>query len=200
VKKGQTSASNGLAPLPAEASPEGVGKRGREAAELLPLVYQELRRLAHHRLAGERRSQLLQTTALVHEAYLRLEHNGHTRWENRGHFFAAAATAMRRILVERARRRRQLKRGAGHHPVELEEAAVVAGPRSIDMLALDEALKKLAGNDAQAAQVVNLRYFAGLSIEETADALDMSPRSVKRAWTYARAWLQVEMTQTVSRE
>ncbi len=164
------------------------------AAELLPLVYQQLRRLAHRRLSREPRDQILQTTALVHEAYLRLEHTGHIRWENRAHFFAAAATAMRRILVERARRRRQRKHGAGHRTVSLDEDALVAGPRGIDMLALDEALKKLASHDARACRVVNLRYFAGLSVEETAGVLEVSPRSVKRAWTYARAWLRDEMT------
>lgn len=171
------------------------GAGGRDAAELLPLVYRELRRLAHRRLAGEPRGQLLQTTALVHEAYLRLEHKGHTRWENRAHFFAAAATAMRRILVEQARGRRQWKRGAGYRTVTLDEAGIVAGPRGIDMLALDEALKKLAAHDAHAGQVVNLRYFAGLSIEETALALDVSPRTVKRTWSYAKAWLLDEMTE-----
>lgn len=165
-----------------------------EAAELLPLVYQELRKLAHHRLARERRGQTLQTTALVHEAYLRLSENGQTRWENRAHFFAAAAIAMRRILVERARRRDQRKRGVDYRRITLDESVAATEAPSVDLLALDKALKRLQAHDAQASQVVHLRYFAGLDVEDTAEVLGVSPRTVKRAWSYAKAWLSDAMT------
>ena len=160
----------------------------------MPLVYQELRRLAHHRLARERPGQTLQTTALVHEAYLRLVANGRPRWENRAHFFAAAAISMRRILVERARKRDQGKRGGDRQRITLNEGVAATQAPSVDLLALDEALKRLELHDAQASQVVNLRYFAGLDVEDTAEVLGVSPRTVKRAWSYAKAWLRDAMS------
>jgi RNA polymerase sigma factor (TIGR02999 family) len=173
---------------------DNQNRDAREAADLLPLVYQELRRLAHHRLARERPGQTLQTTALVHEAYLRLVSNGRARWENRAHFFAAAAIAMRRILVEQARKRDQGKRGGDRQRITLNEGVAATQAPSVDLLALDEALKRLEAHDAQASQVVNLRYFAGLDVEDTAEALGISPRTVKRAWSYAKAWLRDAMS------
>ena len=158
--------------------------------ELLPLVYTELRRLAHRRMAGEPTGQSLQSADLVHEAYLRLVRAPHARWANRAHFFAAAATAMRRILVERARKRKEVKRGGGQTRVTLDEnLSAKAQPREVDMLALDEALNRLEVRDKQMADVVMLRYFAGLSVEDAARALGVSPRTVNRDWNLAKAWL-----------
>lgn len=166
-----------------------------EAAEqLLPLVYDELRRLASQRMTQEKPGQTLQATALVHEAYLRLVGDqGGGRWESRGHFFAAAAEAMRRILVERARKRRTQRRGGGAVGQMLREEDRVEDPVSDDVLDLDEALTKLASVDGQAADVVKLRVFAGMTIEETAGALGVSTRTADRAWAYARAWLSREL-------
>jgi RNA polymerase sigma factor (TIGR02999 family) len=160
------------------------------AAQLLPLVYNDLRRLAAHQLAHEAPGQTLEPTALVHEAYLRLARDpagGH--WDGRGHFFAAAAEAMRRILVENARRKHALKNGGGraHHP--LDEAELLAPQPREDVLALDEALTQLAAADPAAAELVQLRYFGGLSIPDAAQLLGISPRSADRLWAYARAWL-----------
>jgi RNA polymerase sigma factor (TIGR02999 family) len=168
---------------------------GRRAAfdELLPLVYAELKRLARSRLARERPGRTLQATGLVHEAYLRLVGDESMAWENRGHFFATAAEAMRRILIERARRRQSLKRGGGRTPQPLDEELLAAAPPDEELLALHEALERLEASDAQRGQVVKLRYFAGLSIEETAQALALSPRSVTRLWASARAWLHREI-------
>ena len=159
-------------------------------AQLLPLVYEELRWLAKHRLAHEPPGQTLQPTALVHEAYLRLvgEDRGQ-HWDGRSHFFAAAAEAMRRILVENARRKRRLKRGGDLTRQELAEADLRSPEPSEDLLALDEALDQLAATDRPAADLVNLRYFGGLSIPEAARALGISPRTADRLWAYARAWL-----------
>ncbi len=161
------------------------------AEELLPLVYAELRRLAARRLAVEKPGQTLDATALVHEAYLRLA-GGATpqQWDGRGHFFAAAAEAMRRILIERARRRKTYKHGGGRSQVDLSVACSLAetGP-SVDVLALDEALTRLADESPAKANVVKLRYFAGLTSRETADALGISVATAERHWTYARSWL-----------
>jgi len=159
--------------------------------ELLPEVYDELRKLARARLARERdANQTLQPTALVHEAYLRVAGDApEQQWDRRGHFFAAAALAMRRILVERARHYQRLKHGAGGERVELDSAMLRADPGLTDLVAVDEALTRLEQTDARKAQVVTLRYFAGLSIEETAAALDISPATVKNEWAFARAWL-----------
>jgi RNA polymerase sigma factor (TIGR02999 family) len=160
------------------------------AAELLPLVYNELRRLAAHRLSREGPGQTLQPTALVHEAYLRLigDKDG-ARWENRGHFFAAASEAMRRILVDEVRRKRSQKRGGRMARQEMDAAELAAPEPREDLLALDEALTQLTGSEPIAAQVVQLRYFGGLTIPEAAKVLHISPRTANRHWTYARAWL-----------
>lgn len=177
---------------------------GRDSAadRLLPVVYAELRRLARARLVRERSAAAHQATSLVHEAYLRLVGDREYRWDNRAHFFAAAGEAMRRILIERARRRARLKHGGGQRRVTFDEdstegrAAVTPdpGPPPEELLALDDALIRLDARDAAMGNVVKLRYFAGLTVAETARALEMSPRSVNRLWTAARAWLHAEMT------
>jgi RNA polymerase sigma factor (TIGR02999 family) len=165
------------------------------ANQLLPLVYEELRRLAAHKLARETPGQTLQATALVHEAYLRLVGSGEAsapqaqHWSGRGHFFAAAAEAMRRILVENCRRKASLKRGGGLLRQELTESELAAPAASDDVLALDEALTQLAQTDAVAAELVKLRYFAGLTSQQAAEALGISARTADRTWAYARAWL-----------
>jgi len=163
--------------------------------ELLPLVYEELRVLAAQRLGHEPPGQTLQATALVHEAYLRLVGDNSQGWNSRGHFFAAAAEAMRRILVENARRKSSEKHGGGHARSSLEasQAASLLGPTPDDLIALDEVLQRLSQVDPAKAQVVKLRYFAGLTIEQTAASLGISPATAKRLWTYARAWLIREM-------
>jgi RNA polymerase sigma factor (TIGR02999 family) len=159
--------------------------------EMLPEVYDELRKLARARLARERHSnQTLQPTALVHEAYLRVAGDQQEKlWDRRGHFFAAAALAMRRILVERARHYQRVKHGSSAERVELDSGMMRIDPALIDLVAVDEALKQLEETDPRKAQIVTLRYFAGLSIEETAGALDLSPATVKNEWAFARAWL-----------
>lgn len=161
--------------------------------ELLPLVYAELRRLARSRMAREKHAHSVQPTSLVHQAYLRLVGDRQPHWEGRGHFFAAAAEAMRRILVERARQRASLKRGGDMQRVEYDEAQAVSEPRAADLLSLDAALEDLEALDSTMANVVKLRYFAGLTIPETADVLGLSARSINRHWTAARAWLHREM-------
>jgi len=161
------------------------------AGELLPEVYDELRKLARARLARERQPhQTLQPTALVHEAYLRVSGDRpHAQWDRRGHFFAAAALAMRRILVERARHYQRIRHGAGGEHVEIDETMARADPALTDLVAVDEALGQLERADPRKAQIVTLRYFAGLSVEETAKALDLSAATVKNEWAFARAWL-----------
>ena len=167
---------------------------------LLPLVYDELRRLAAQKLAHERAGQTLQPTALVHEAYLRLVGRGEEEeWNGRGHFFAAAAEAMRRILVENARRRNAAKHGGGRARQELESDLMpIAEPRE-DLLALDEALTKLATTNRQAAELVHLRYFAGLTLPEAAEAMGIAPRTAGRLWAYARAWLRREVERSAEK-
>ena len=161
---------------------------------LMPLVYAELRRLAAHYLKGERPGQTLQPTALVHEAYLKLLKDRPERWQNRAHFSAIAAHAMRQILIERARARDALKRGGGQPRVTFDEGLPAAAPdQSVDMIALDAALDRLAALDPGQARIVELRYFGGLSIEETAEAMKISPATVKRHWAAARAWLAKEL-------
>jgi RNA polymerase sigma factor (TIGR02999 family) len=161
------------------------------AEQLLPLVYDELRRLAAGKMAQENPGHTLGATALVHEAYLRLVDVDRARhWKSRGHFFAAAAEAMRHILVDRARRKQAEKRGGNRERVEFDEANLAAAEDAEEVLAVDEALAGLAAADAQAAELIKLRYFAGLSIPEAAEALNLSPRSADRLWAYARAWLR----------
>jgi RNA polymerase sigma factor (TIGR02999 family) len=166
----------------------------RATEELLPLVYAELRRLAAARMARETPGHTLEPTALVHEAYLRLVGGGDVEWSNRGHFFAAAAEAMRRILIERARRSARVRHGGGQRRVELPTG--VAGSDAPDLerlLALDQALSRLEARDPEMARVAKLRHFAGLTVDETALAMGVSPRSVNRLWTAARAWLGREL-------
>ena len=166
-----------------------AGEAG-SSADLLPQVYDELRRLARSRIAREPAGLTLQPTALVHEAYLRLAGDGSDRrWDRRGHFFAAAAIAMRRILVERARHYRRIKHGGEQQRVELEGESPALAPALPDVLAIDQALTRLEQIDPQKARIVLLRYFAGLTIEETAAAMDLSPATVKNEWAFARAWL-----------
>lgn len=160
---------------------------------LVPIVYEELRRLAHHYMRGERTGHTLQTTALVNEAYVRLTGIKGLQWRDRAHFFAMAGTLMRRVLVDYARHRGRDKRGAGISVTSLDDQAVTS-ERSVDIVALDEALERLATVDPQQSRIVELRFFAGLSIEETAEALDISPATVKRDWTTARMWLHRELT------
>jgi RNA polymerase sigma factor (TIGR02999 family) len=161
------------------------------AGQLLPLVYDELRKLAAMKLAQEKPGQTLQATALVHEAYVRLLDGDHAQqWESRGHFFAAAAEAMRRILVENARRKHRRKHGGGLRRIDLDGADLIGGtPPSDDLIALDEALKKLAAEEPVKAELVRLRYFAGLTIPEAAELLGISTATAERYWTYARTWL-----------
>jgi RNA polymerase sigma factor (TIGR02999 family) len=160
------------------------------SAELLPQVYEELRKLARARIAREPAGLTLQPTALVHEAYLRLTGSGaDRRWDRRGHFFGAAAIAMRRILVERARHYRRVRHGGEQQRVELDIDSPAPTPEFADVLAIDQALTRLEQIDSTKARVVLLRYFAGLTIEETADAMELSPATVKNEWAFARAWL-----------
>ena len=163
--------------------------------QLLPLVYEELRKLAAHRLAQEKPGQTLQATALVHEAYLRLVGAGDPHWDDRGHFFAAAAEAMRRILVDNARRKQSLRRGGNLQRRDLEQAEIVVPHPSDDLLGLDEALNKLAERDEIKAELVKLRYFAGLTGEQAAKVLGISTSTADRHWAYARAWLHQEILQ-----
>jgi RNA polymerase sigma factor (TIGR02999 family) len=171
------------------------------ADQLLPLVYSELRKLAARRLAREVPGQTLQATALVHEAYLRLVDTARVQsWNSRGHFFAAAAEAMRRILVENARRKKSLKAGGGHRRVELSDVEpAFEGPR-IDLLALDEALAQLEAKDKRKAKLVKLRYFAGLTNEQAAEALGISPSTADNDWAYARSWLRLAIEGNASRD
>ncbi len=162
---------------------------------LLPLVYTELHRQASSYLRRERRNHTLQTTALIHEAYLKLINQREVNWQNRAHFFGIAAQAMRRILVDYARERHREKRGGIGENLPLEEAAlIVSEERSVDLVALDEALTRLAEFDERQARIVELRYFSGLSIEETAEVLHISPSTVKSDWNVAKAWLRHEIT------
>ena len=159
------------------------------AAGLLPLVYEELRKLAAQKLGQEKPGQTLQGTALVHEAYLRLVGADDPGWNSRGHFFAAAAEAMRRILVENARRKDRLKHGGGKAKVDVDRLDLAAPERPDELLALDEALTRLATADPQAAELVKLRYFAGLTVSQAAEALGIAPRSADFLWSYAKAFL-----------
>jgi RNA polymerase sigma factor (TIGR02999 family) len=166
----------------------------RAASELLPLVYEELRRLAAQKLAHESPGQTLQATALVHEAYVRLVETEKVQdWNGRGHFFAAAAEAMRRILVENARRKQRVKHGGNRRRIDLDEACPVVQPPCDNLLALDEALSRLAAHDPLRAELVKLRFFAGLTMPEAARALGLSLATAERHWTFARTWLYAEL-------
>jgi len=174
-------------------NPTGAGTQA-VYDELFPLVYAELRRIAAREMRREKPGRTLQTTALVHEAYLRLLKDASLSFENRAHFLGIAAHAMREILIEHARARSARKRGGGAVRITLDDLVAPVPSPSIDVLALDEALQRLARLDQRHARVVELRYFGGLSVEETAVALELSPATVKRAWTVARAWLFRELT------
>jgi RNA polymerase sigma factor (TIGR02999 family) len=164
------------------------------AEELLPLVYDELRKLAAQRLAWEKPGQTLEATGLVHEAYLRLVDAEKARsWNSRGHFFAAAAEAMRRILVERARHKKSLKAGGDRHREGLADITVAGAEPGVDLLGLNEALEKLESQDKRKAELVKLRFFAGLTIEQAAQALDISTSTADNDWAYARCWLRLEI-------
>ena len=161
--------------------------------ELMPLVYDELRRLAHHYMSRERPGHTIQTTALVNEAYLRLVDQKNVSWQNRAHFFGIAAQLMRRILIDYARKHRSAKRGGEVRLVSLDEAAVMTEERAAELTALDEALNNLASFDPQQSRIVELRFFGGLTIEETAEVMKLSVDMVKREWSTARGWLYREM-------
>jgi RNA polymerase sigma factor (TIGR02999 family) len=165
--------------------------------ELLPLVEKELHNLASHYMRRERPGHTLQTTALVHEAYLRLVDQKEVRWQNRAHFFGIAARIMRRILLNHARDQKRLKRGGGAFQVSLSEAAVISAEKSAELLALDEALSRLANIDERKSRVVELRYFGGLSIEETAEVLKIGTATVMRDWNMAKAWLMREISDAI---
>jgi RNA polymerase sigma-70 factor, ECF subfamily len=167
--------------------------------QLMPVVYDELHRLARHYMAQERPGHTLQTTALVNEAYLRLVDSAQPSWQNRAQFFAVCAQVMRRILVDCARTRQAMKRGGEMRPLELEEALVVAAAPAANLVALDDALKALAVVDTRKSQVVELRFFGGLSVEETAEVLNVSPDTVMRDWRLAKSWLRRELGQEKSR-
>jgi RNA polymerase sigma factor (TIGR02999 family) len=170
-------------------------QQGKEEAadELLPLVYEELRKLAAHKMAGEAPGQTLQPTALVHEAWLRLTGAESRTWDSRGHFFAAAAEAMRRILIERARAKSRLRRGGGGERVPLEHVTIASEDPPETVLAINEALERLAARDPFKAEVVKMRYFVGLSQDEIAQALGVSVPTIRRHWAIARAWLYAEL-------
>ncbi len=161
---------------------------------LMPLVYEELRRVARRHMLGEHPGHSLQATALVNDVYIRLVDQRRVNWQNRAHFFGAAAQIIRRLLVEHARARHRLKRGGDELQVTLNDEIEVSAAVELDVVALDDALSRLAKLDPQQARIIELRFFAGLSIEETAEALSISPATVKRDWTTARAWLYREMT------
>ena len=176
--------------------------RGDEQAlaQLIPQIYEELRRLASSYLCGERPDHTLQTTDLVHEAYLRLVDQKHVEWNNRNHFFGVAAQIMRRILVDHARKHVSLKRGGSFARISLEEAAVFSRGRPRELIVVDELLKRLASLDPQGCRIVELRFFAGLSLEETAEVTGLSTAKVRREWSATKAWLMREMSRSSSNE
>jgi RNA polymerase sigma factor (TIGR02999 family) len=163
---------------------------------LMPLVYDELRRMARRYMDRQPSGHTLQTTALIHEAYLRLVNQQEVQWQNRAHFFGVAAKAMRSILVDYARTRQAVKRGGATHLVSLDEAAVVSAEPTAELVALDDALQRLAAFDQRKCQVVEMRYFGGLTVEETAEVLQVSPETVARDWRLARTWLLRELSKT----
>ena len=167
--------------------------KAQAADELLPLVYAELRKLAAARMSHESPNQTLQPTALVHEAWLRLAGNQNVKWEGRAHFFGAAAEAMRRILIDRARRKQALRHGGGQERLDVDEVDIAAPAKDDELLAMDEALKKFTQVDRQKAELVKLRYFGGLTFEDAAEVLQISVPTANRWWAYARAWLFEEI-------
>lgn len=170
--------------------------KGQQAAleQLMPLVYDELRHIAGRYLRKERQDHTLQTTALVHEAYIRLIDQNQANWQNRAQFFGVAAQMMRRILVDHARGHQADKRGGGAAKLSLEEAIEIADQREVDLIALDDALTNLAALDEQQSRIVELRYFGGLTVEEVAEVLKLSPATIKREWSMAKAWLHRELS------
>lgn len=176
--------------------PGNPASEPRKASDFLPLVYDELRRLAARRLAGESREHTLQPTALVHEAWVRIAGSGDRTWHDRQHFFATAAEAMRRILVDRARRRQAAKRGSNPERLDLDDLPLAAPDDDDRLLAMNEALERFASVDARKAELVHLRYFAGLSFEEAAEVLSIAVPTAKQWMAYARAWLRVELTRS----
>ncbi len=169
------------------------GIDGAAASKLIPLVYNELRRLAGGYMRRERTDHTLQPTALVHEAYLKLVEQRNVNWQGRAHFFAIAAQVMRRILIDHARGHLREKRGAGERPVPLDEALVFAPEQSLELVKLDESLERLAKLDARQSKIVELRFFGGLTVEQTAEVLGISPKTVKRDWSVAKAWLHGDL-------
>jgi RNA polymerase sigma factor (TIGR02999 family) len=161
--------------------------------QLMPLVHEELRRLAHHYMSRERAGHTLQTSALVNEAYLRLVHRESVHWQNRAHFFAIAAQLMRSILVDHARSHAYQKRGGGARKITLDEGMLVSQKRAAEVVALDEVLTELAAIDPQQSRIVELKFFGGLTIEETSEVMDLSPATIKREWSTAKAWLYHEL-------
>lgn len=184
-------------PLPAEIT-QILGRDSSDQShaldELMPLVYDELRRMAHRHMARERPEHTLQATALVNEVYLKMQNQRSDRWKNRAQFFAVAAQMMRHILVDYARQHSRAKRGGGAQPVTLDEAMLVSKDKGEELLALDDALRKLEELDKRRSQVATMRFFAGLSVEETAEALSISVETVTRDWRTARAWLRNELS------
>src|SRR5690349_17568784 len=173
----------------------GYGRGDKEALDqLMPIVYEELRRQAARYLRKERPGHTLQTTALIHEAYVRLVDQHHVQWQNRAHFFGIAAQLMRRILVDHARTKKRVKRGGSDIRVSLADANIAVKGQDLDVVALDEALQRLAQIDEQQSRVVELRYFSGLTVEETAEVMGISKATVKRDWSVARAWLYRELS------
>jgi RNA polymerase sigma factor (TIGR02999 family) len=168
---------------------------GNAAERLIPLVYDELRRLARQYLQRERSDHTLQATGLVHEAYLRLVDQSSVTWQNRAHFFGVAAQAMRRILVDHARSHRAEKRGGDREKLEFDEELLPSGERAVDLIALDDALRELERLDSRQSQIVELRFFGGLTNEEIGEALDISPRTIKREWRLAKAWLRRQISE-----
>ncbi|MFO1498660.1 MAG: ECF-type sigma factor [Verrucomicrobiota bacterium] len=170
----------------------------KAADQLLPLVYEELRKLAAVRMANEKAGQTLQPTALVHEAWLKIAGDGKEHFANRRHFFTAAARAMQQILIDKARRKQRLKHGAHQSGEELHESRIAVAAPSEELLAVNEALAALAREDSEAAEVVRMRYFVGMTVPEIADALDLAPRTVDRHWAFARAWLKRTIRSSIS--
>jgi RNA polymerase sigma factor (TIGR02999 family) len=193
MRQASNHSETGRDAIPVRAAELAQGSAQASAADLFPLVYESLKELARKRMSMERHGHTLQATALVNEAYLRLAGKDNVRWSNRAHFFHAAAEAMRRILIEHARARGRVKRGNGSKPLPIHLLDLADQCNHDDILALDEAIRRLEEHTPEVAAVVRLRFFAGLSVAETAESLEMGRRSVDRAWSYARVWLYREL-------